>query len=322
MDSAVTASYLRVASLSIAIFDFVQTLPAVWQLYADQYKTGRFTISCVLMALIQFTSILVMTISNVGWFAHFTQEACLKFWAVPLAFKVCQVMVSQAIIGIRAFSLSRRSTRIGWLLLIFYVCSCTLQWFTTMYQREVGGNSKSGSCLAVSSNPAMGAWVYYLIAILYDTVVTVMSLGYLLKYKSSNPSSAVVVRLTRMVVYDGLGYLAMLTASNVINLMLYLWYEQREDVQSAAVSVGYALTWIMSQRLLTHLHGVYTESRSHNVTPITPTPIASFPHFTSTGPHTDYLRRPTATYHGHCHHSLCLAACNTTTASRAGRQGV
>jgi hypothetical protein len=48
------------------------------------------------------------------------------------------------------------------------------------------------SCLTVSSDVAMGAWVYYLVAMLYDTVVTI-SIGYLLKYKTSAPSSTVYI---------------------------------------------------------------------------------------------------------------------------------
>lgn len=64
-------------------------------------------------------------------------------------------------------------------------------------------------------------------------------------------------------VYDGLGYLIVLSASNVFNFTLYISYRHVQDVQSAGVSVCYAVTWIMSQRLLTHLHEVYVDGRNH-----------------------------------------------------------
>ncbi|KAF8995471.1 hypothetical protein BDQ17DRAFT_1365656 [Cyathus striatus] len=71
--------------------------------------------------------------------------------------------------------------------------------------------------------------------------------------------------------YDGLGYLVMLTAVNILNLVLY---RTSRDVQNAGLvnvvfttvtdinhaittlraSLGYCVSWIMSQRLLIHLH--------------------------------------------------------------------
>lgn len=139
-----------------------------------------------------------MIISNVGWFAQMTPQVCSKFWIAPLVLKVCQAMASQAITGVRAFNLSQRSIRIGWMLLVFYVCVCTLQWVTAIYQRETPTNESTFICRTVSASTHMGASAYYLIAILYDTVVTVAALGYLLKYKSSTPSCSVYVPVFKL----------------------------------------------------------------------------------------------------------------------------
>ncbi|KAF9528511.1 hypothetical protein CPB83DRAFT_313968 [Crepidotus variabilis] len=66
-----------------------------------------------------------------------------------------------------------------------------------------------------------------------------------------------VSQLRRMMLYDGIGYLIVLTAANVLNALLFLG---REDVQTAGASLGYCVTWIMTQRLLIHL---YDASREH-----------------------------------------------------------
>jgi hypothetical protein len=52
-------------------------------------------------------------------------------------------------------------------------------------------------------------------------------------------------------IYDGLGYFLVLTGVNIFNLILYRASDQ--GVQSAGASIGYAVTWIMSQRILIHL---------------------------------------------------------------------
>ncbi|KAF9047365.1 hypothetical protein BJ165DRAFT_1465627 [Panaeolus papilionaceus] len=45
-------------------------------------------------------------------------------------------MVSQAILGVRAFNLSRRSKYVGWCTLALYFTATILQWVTTLYGRE------------------------------------------------------------------------------------------------------------------------------------------------------------------------------------------
>ncbi|KAF8973185.1 hypothetical protein BDZ97DRAFT_659780 [Flammula alnicola] len=59
-------------------------------------------------------------------------------------------------------------------------------------------------------------------------------------------------------VYDGLGYLIVLTGTNILNLILY---KQSQDIQTAGASLGYCVSWIMSQRLLIHLYDASRERR-------------------------------------------------------------
>ncbi|KIM85706.1 hypothetical protein PILCRDRAFT_341932 [Piloderma croceum F 1598] len=97
-----TETYLRVASLSIALYDYILTLPAEWRFYRTQNSIMGMSVACILFILIRYTSILVLTIGNYGFFAtNFTPKSCQHFfWAVPIL-KVIQTMVSQTILGIR-----------------------------------------------------------------------------------------------------------------------------------------------------------------------------------------------------------------------------
>lgn len=58
--------------------------------------------------------------------------------------------------------------------------------------------------------------------------------------------------------YDGLGYFAVLTASNILNIILY--QTSNPALQSSGASLGFAVVWIMSQRILIHLREVVAES--------------------------------------------------------------
>ncbi|KAF7362110.1 hypothetical protein MVEN_00556800 [Mycena venus] len=66
---------------------------------------------------------------------------------------------------------------------------------------------------------------------------------------------------------DGLWYFVVLTLVNFLNLGFYRFFSpvQWGDVQTAAASLGYCVTWVMSQRLLIHLHEASVERRNESI---------------------------------------------------------
>ncbi|KAG6812542.1 hypothetical protein H0H92_002311 [Tricholoma furcatifolium] len=119
-------------------------------------------------------------------------------------------------------------------------------------------------------NPAirLGAYVYYAVAVIYDFAITSTSIFYLFKYKFTSSTSlreltlsSRMSKVTRMMLYDGIGYFVALAAVNLLNLMLY---KNAQDVQTAAASLGYSVSWIMSQRLLLHLYDASCKRRDES----------------------------------------------------------
>ncbi|KAF9476367.1 hypothetical protein BDN70DRAFT_882542 [Pholiota conissans] len=252
------AAYMRVTSIAIAAYDYLETQPTAWRFYREHWQSRRLTISIVLFSLLRFTSIAVLTISNIGFFySRFTPESCRQFYLLPPAFKVIQSMVSQAILGVRTFNLSRRSRSVGWFLITIYLAACVLQWVTTLYQRTPRIGDVKVSCRPFNQAKQLGPYIFYAVAIVYDTLTTSMSVWYLLKYKFKTTNS-VMSKLSKMMLYDGLGYLIALTVVNILNLILY---KQAQDIQTAGASLGYCASWIMSQRLLIHLYDASRERR-------------------------------------------------------------
>jgi len=244
---AETEKYLRIASLSIAAYDYLITLPAEVRFYRSQSNFLRPSLGCILFVLIRYVSIIVMVISNYGVLAtSFTVESCQNYYLAAPCFKVLQTMVSQIILGVRTFNIARRRSGVGMALAIAFVITTGLEWFTNMYNRVPV--LSEGSCTPGNDGPYPTAWIYYVISMLWDTGTLSVSTFYLVRYNSINGRWS---RLIRTMIYDGLGYFLVLTGVNIFNLILYRASDQ--GVQSAGASIGYAVTWIMSQRILIHL---------------------------------------------------------------------
>ncbi|KAG1859610.1 hypothetical protein DFJ58DRAFT_780513 [Suillus subalutaceus] len=248
LDSSTSEKYFRIASISIAFY--------------DQPSIFRISLACVLFILIRYVSVLVMILSNYGYFATgFTQQTCQNYYLAAPAFKVMQSMISQVILGVRTFNIARRDRRIGIALLLLYLISISVEWFTDLYHRIRKFWPMfqplilmNHSCTSADSGKTLSAWLYYLAAMLYDLVMLTVSTTHLLRY---NPLSSKVGRLVRVLIYDGIGYFIVLSATNLLNLVLYHTTDsETQEIRSeyfTRASLGYAVTWIMSQRILINI---------------------------------------------------------------------
>ncbi|CDO75741.1 hypothetical protein BN946_scf184921.g17 [Trametes cinnabarina] len=254
-----SSSFLRVISLSIALYDntnslpnphsYILTLPAEWRFYRSQ-PSWRLSLGCILFIAIRYSSIAVITLSNVGYFASFfTPQSCERYYIAAPIFKVLQTMVSQLILGIRTVNISRRSTVVTWFLASIFLTFTTAQWFLNMWNR-VPVQGRRNNCTAGNTPPVLTVWLYYLLSMAYDILTLGISTAYLISF---NPKSGKMAHLVRIMLTDGLVYFVALTGVNIFNLILYRGHD--EATQSSGVSLGYALTWIMSQRILIHLRG-------------------------------------------------------------------
>ncbi|KAI0270745.1 hypothetical protein BC834DRAFT_531233 [Gloeopeniophorella convolvens] len=245
----VTANNLRIASLSIAVYDYLWTLPAEYRFYRGAGSSSRFSLALVLFALIRYTSILVLVVSNVGFFYHhFTSAVCKHYYLAAPVCKVIQTMASQAILGVRTYNISRRHVWVGRVVLSGYIIVVIFEWFSNLYDRIP--NITAGNCGVASAHPdnRVSVWSFYLVAMLYDLLTLSISTFCLMKLRATTSATS---QLLKIMLYDGLGYFVALTGVNILNLILYRG--SNASIQSAGASLGYAVTWIMSQRILIHL---------------------------------------------------------------------
>ncbi|KAI0251695.1 hypothetical protein BJV78DRAFT_418407 [Lactifluus subvellereus] len=259
-----TAAYLRVASLSIAAYEcvsscvslpfivtqfvasYILTLAAEYRMYTpfDRKSLGR---RVVLFVLIRYTSMVIMIVTNVGFFYHgFTPKSCGRyFYAAPVC-KVLQVMVSHAILGIRTYNIARRNGSVGRTVLSAYFIAVAFEWFSAVANRIP--QMADGNCMPASSHPSwpISTWSFFFAGMLYDCLTLSISTFYLLKARSAEVSAA--SGLVKILLYDGLIYFVALTAVNIMNIFFYR--STHHSIQSSGASLGYAITWIMSQRIV------------------------------------------------------------------------
>ncbi|KAI9459888.1 hypothetical protein BJY52DRAFT_1264371 [Lactarius psammicola] len=206
---------LRVVSVTIAAYDYLVTLPAEYRLYRSSNRRNS---GLVLFVLIRYTSIIVLVVSNVGFFYRgFTSNSCDHFHlAVPSlkgtsnpGYSVSPGLtsfVSSLMLGSRAYNISQRKPWVGRTLLSVYIVATGFQWFSSLF-------SRIRDCTTGSVHPqrAISTWSFYLVAMLFDCLTLSISTFYLMKVRA----------VASAILYDGLGYFVVLTLMNATNIVLF-----------------------------------------------------------------------------------------------------
>jgi hypothetical protein len=164
-------------------------------------------------------------------------------------------MISQVILGVRTVNIARRKSWVKWAMITVFTITTALEWFTNLFHRYP--LTSNGNCSAGNSGPHLTAWIFHLVAMIYDLVAMTISTAFLF---NMNIRDKRLSRLPKIMFYDGLGYFAVLTAANIVNLIFYL--RSRPALQSSASNLGFTVVWIMSQRILIHLRELAAESNT------------------------------------------------------------
>ncbi|KAJ7676717.1 hypothetical protein DFH06DRAFT_1466145 [Mycena polygramma] len=256
---------IRVASLAVAIYEYIITLPAEYRFYTRQENKWRPRASCVLFFLIRYSSVAVIVSGNVGFFATFTPQACRAFYLATPLFKVLQGIVCQAVLGVRSYAISKCATWVKYVLSIAFVVSSAVEIWSNTYARIPA--QTNGHCSSTNSPGHPIAWVYHLASMIFDVFTVSISLFYLI---IRTPGGMRLSGLWKCLMIDGISFFLVLTAVNLLNLILY--NTATPTAQAAAVPLGYSIVFIMTQRILINLqnfsqkaaHGPSGSSQSRN----------------------------------------------------------
>ncbi|KAF7349861.1 hypothetical protein MVEN_01286600 [Mycena venus] len=242
------AAYLRVGAYAIAFFDYLQTLPAEYRLYARQKGPLRLSVACVLFILVRYIGLLSIILGNTGFFYHgFSKESCDRyFWLTPV-FKLLLYMVSQAILAIRTYAVSRKSLLVLRVLIGVFIACAVPEFISTFYQRVPFRTN--GGCTSGNPPGVKIASLYYVGGLVYDVVTMVLTSAYLWKF--SNASRTSLSQLMRMMLEDGIMYFIALCAMNIVNIIFF--QSSNTALQPSASTLGMEVTMIFSARFILNL---------------------------------------------------------------------
>ncbi|KAF9509850.1 hypothetical protein BS47DRAFT_114071 [Hydnum rufescens UP504] len=249
--------YIRVAALSIALYDYVSTLPGEHRLYASQPSFGRMSNACILFIAIRYVSIIALVSGSWGFFATgFSAKTCERYHLVAPLTKLFAALISQIIMSIRTYAIGRNSRWVLWTLSTFFILCLVPEILGNAYKRIPLQDTRKN---CISGNIVRVAWIHYLAVMVYDTVTMGIATTYLIV---NSPESTLASGLSRLLLREGMLYFFALTSANMANLIffrvgpLYL--------QTSAASLGEAVTMIMSERIILGLQewrAIHTSDR-------------------------------------------------------------
>ncbi|KAH7101319.1 hypothetical protein BKA62DRAFT_619019 [Auriculariales sp. MPI-PUGE-AT-0066] len=251
-----SVEYLRVASITVAAYDFLLTLQYEYRFYSTQTKRKWPSVACTLFFLIRYSSALIIVITGIGYYASFTEAACNRYYLLAQSSRVLlQVFISQIILAVRTYAISRRSRTIAVVLVIALVICTVGEAVGSIYARVPNRGAGIRNCTSSNGGVKL-ARLHYVFGIAFDALTLIISSYYLIgprpwAYFSFNG-------VVRTMLTDGLGYFAVLTVANIINILF--WTSASQKQQNMAASLGYAFTMIGSQRILINLQGIADHS--------------------------------------------------------------
>ncbi|KAJ7890758.1 hypothetical protein B0H13DRAFT_2340865 [Mycena leptocephala] len=283
------SAYLRVSAYAIAFFDYLQTLPAEYRLYARQKGFFQLSTACILFIMVRYLGLTAMIIGNTGFFYHgFTEESCRRYyWLAPIL-KLMLYMTSQAILGLRTYAVSRKSPHVLKVLVVLYILATTAESISSFWKRIPShanvlllpmshfqlmrslDNSRASNCTSGNAPGIHLASLYYVGGLVFDVVTMLISSAYLWRFSGKNRSSR--SQLAKIMLHDGIMYFVALSAMNVVNIIFY--NNPNTAVQASAGPLGFAFTMIFSGRFILNLSehvcdGISGEQSSSR-TPVTP----------------------------------------------------
>ena len=197
------------------------------EIYNEQRRARRITVTGASLFLLRQGCILALALSNGGFFGAFTSSTCRWYYLLPPIAKILVAAISQGILGIRAFNLSRRSRQAGLLLVVFYIATVVLQATPTLFGRHPIIDENRGTCTYCvparrpDERPILGGpYTFYAVAITYDIIITSVSIYFLMVYKRCT-QDALMKRISSMLITDGAAYLLAVTAVNIANVVVY-----------------------------------------------------------------------------------------------------
>jgi len=155
--------------------------------------------------------------NGVGFFGHFSSDACRHLYLVAPLFKVLQALSSQLVLFHRTYTISQKSAWIGIFLSLMVLASVPALLFANIFKRQYIMTPEH-NCTSGNDSGTRVAWIHYVICMVFDVATTGIASMYLWRYTREFKRLRVYLR---RLIYEGLGYFILLTAVNILNIVVF-----------------------------------------------------------------------------------------------------
>ncbi|KAI0800834.1 hypothetical protein C8Q74DRAFT_447854 [Fomes fomentarius] len=189
--------------------------------------------------------------------ADHTLEVCERIFKIPVALAMWNQVAAECILLIRTYAFFNRNTYILVLLVSALSGVVSYQLYVATSQMDLlrfisripGVDATTGPCFPVSKPHSAHLLGFFIAPLLYDTMVTIMTIGKAITIRRRNggPSS----RLIQTFLREGVFYYILISIANLVNGIFYL--QPRQEISAICIPLSVMLSPVLACRLIIDL---------------------------------------------------------------------
>ncbi|KAJ3808813.1 hypothetical protein EV368DRAFT_75690 [Lentinula lateritia] len=248
---------------AVVIWDWLVSFPREWRFV---WKT-HWTPVKVAYLFCRYWVIAVVPYLLYAFVKDHSRETCEKIYRIPVALAMWNQVGSESVLLIRTYAFFNRNIYILWFLLAAIGGVVAYQLYVDTTQMLLLPFVKppfdSGPCFPMSkphSAHLLGRWFLIIAPLLFDTVVTFMTVikAITIRRRNGGPNS----RLIQTFLREGVFYYILISIANLINGIFYL--QPRQVISAINIPLSVMMAPVLACRLILDLRERGSETVSHS----------------------------------------------------------
>ncbi|KAJ7592079.1 hypothetical protein C8J56DRAFT_1046458 [Mycena floridula] len=237
---------VRIASLSVLIYDFLITIPSEIRLYKRQKSLLKLSLPCILFVLSRYIGLFYICWASFVFFGTgWKDTTCSRVAPVGAVLRSLVSSTSAAVFIWRTWAIWGKNKYIWISMCLALIPVTVFSYVPGLVQVPVVVN---GGCTAVSrgDGPLEKKWTFALANLLFDTMACILgSIPLIRNVRTGNG------QISSILLTDGLGYFFVAVIAQSLNLSFLL--NQDKDKQGTMLTLQTIITTILAQRIITSL---------------------------------------------------------------------
>ncbi|KAJ3488178.1 hypothetical protein NLI96_g3009 [Meripilus lineatus] len=249
----------HIAMYAVVLWDWALGLPREWRYI---WRTGWTPVKFAYL-FCRYWVIAVVPYLIWAFVVDHSHETCQKIFRIPVALAMWNQVSAEIILLIRTYAFFNRNNYVLALLVSALAGLVSYQLYVDTSKMDllfIPLSEGKGPCLPQSAHGSAHLLGFFIAPLLYDTIVTVMTVGkaITIRRRSGGPSS----RLIQTFLREGVFYYLLISVANLINGIFYL--QRRQAISAICIPLSVMLAPLLACRLVLDLRERGSETVSHS----------------------------------------------------------